>query len=134
MGAGETMVRVVRRLVPLAAGVVVMAGLAAPVAHAGEPISGLVSDVASDMTPSVPGGQCYPMADQDMCRRILVLKHIGGWIYAGGIIDSVTDRTTGKTTSGFHNIFRFSATTGAVDTSWQPQFYKSAQANNTTAD
>src|SRR6202042_745385 len=51
----------------------------------------------------------------------------------GGIIDSVTDRTTGKTTSGFHNIFRFSATTGAVDTSWQPQFYKSAQANNTTA-
>jgi len=93
----------------------------------------VVSDQASDLTPSVPGGQCYPGADQNNCRRILVLKQIGDWIYAGGIISSVTDRVTGVTTTGFHNIFRFSATTDEVDTSWQPQFYSSAQANDTTA-
>ncbi len=122
-----------RRLVPLVAGMMMVAGLAAPAAHAGQPIPGLVSSQASDLTPTVPGGQCYRKASQDLCRRILVLKQIGPWIYAGGIIDSVTDRTTGVTTGGFHNIFRFSASTGAVDTSWQPQFYKSAQSNNTTA-
>jgi hypothetical protein len=124
---------VVSRLVPLVAGTMMVAGLTAPAAHAGQPIPGLVSGQASDLTPAVPGGQCYPGANQDLCRRILVLRQIGNWIYAGGIISSVTDRTTGVTTSGFHNIFRFSASTGAVDTSWQPQFYKSAQSNNTTA-
>ena len=85
------------------------------------------------MTPAVPGGECYRAAPQDQCRRILVLKQIAGWIYAGGIISSVTDRVTGVTTSGFHNIFRFSASTFRVDTSWKPQFYRSAQANDTTA-
>jgi hypothetical protein len=125
---------VARRLIPLVAGaVVVVAGFAAPSAFAGQTITGAVSDVASDLTPSVPGGQCYPTANQNNCRRILVLKQIGDWIYAGGIISSVTDRTTGVTTSGFHNIFRFSATTHKVDTSWKPQFYQSAQANSTTA-
>ena len=119
-------------------GVTVAAGLAAtgvtaPAASAGLLIPGLVSGRASDMTPSVPGGQCYPSADQNKCRRVLVIKQIGGWIYAGGIISSVTDRVTGVTTSGFHNIFRFSATTFQVNTSWRPQFYSSAQANSTTA-
>jgi hypothetical protein len=131
--------RFTRRLATLMTGGVAVAGgltatgITAPAAYAGLPISGLVSGQASDMTPSVPGGQCYPAADQNKCRRVLVLKQIGGWIYAGGIISSVTDRITGVTTSGFHNIFRFSATTFRVDTSWKPQFYSSAQANNTTA-
>ena len=124
---------VVRRLIPLAAGIVMVAGLAAPAVHAGERLTGVVSSHASDRTPSVPGGQCYGKNSQDQCRRILVLKRIGNWIYAGGIISKVTDRTTGVTTSGFHNIFRFSATTHKVDTGWRPQLYRSAQANNTTA-
>jgi|HubBroStandDraft_6_1064221.scaffolds.fasta_scaffold08869_6 hypothetical protein len=128
-----------RRLATLAIGGVAVAGglaatgITAPAAYAGLPISGLVSGQASDMTPAVPGGQCYRAADPNKCRRVLVLKQIGGWIYAGGIISSVTDRITGVTTSGFHNIFRFSASTFRVDTSWKPQFYSSAQANNTTA-
>src|ERR1700730_7690994 len=133
MGGRETLMGVVSRLVPLVAGAMIVAGLTAPAAQAGQPIPGLVSSQASDLTPAVPGGQCYPAANQDLCRRILVLRQIGPWIYAGGIISSVTDRTTGVTTSGFHNIFRFSASTGAVDTSWQPQFYTSAQSNNKTA-
>jgi hypothetical protein len=123
-----------RGLIPLVVGVVIpVAGLAAPAADAGQTITGAVSDQASDLTPSVPGGQCYTGANQNNCRRILVLKQIGDWIYAGGIISSVTDRVTGVTTTGFHNIFRFSATTDKVDTSWRPQFYSSAQANDTTA-
>ena len=131
--------RFTRRLAMLMTGGVMVAGgltatgITAPAAYAGLPIPGLVSGQPSDMTPSVPGGQCYRAADQNKCRRILVLKQIGGWIYAGGIISSVTDRITGVTTSGFHNIFRFSATTFRVDTSWKPQFYTSAQANDTTA-
>jgi hypothetical protein len=117
----------------LLGGTIMVSGGLSTVALAGQPITGLVSGHPSDSTPVVPGGQCYPTANQDKCRRIMVLKQVGGWIYAGGIISSVTDRTTGKTISGFHNIFRFSATTFKVDTTWQPQFYKSAQSNDTTA-
>jgi hypothetical protein len=92
--------RFTRRLATLMIGGVAVAGgltasgITASPAYAGLPIPGLVSGQASDLTPSVPGGQCYPAADQNKCRRILVLKQIGGWIYAGGIISSVTDRTT----------------------------------------
>jgi hypothetical protein len=125
---------VTRGLVPLVVGgLMAVAGLAAPSASAGQVIPGTVTDQASDLTPSVPGGYCYTGADQDKCRRILVLKQVGDWIYAGGIISSVTDRITRVTATGFHNIFRFSASTHKVDTSWKPQFYSSAQANDTTA-
>lgn len=126
---------VVRKMtIPLALGAVLaVIVLGAPSAYAGQAIPGLVSDQASDRTPSVPGGFCYPAADQNLCRRILVLKQVGDWIYAGGIISSVTDRTTNVTTGGYHNVFRFSASSHAVDTSWRPQFYKSSQANSTTA-
>jgi hypothetical protein len=129
-----------RRLITLAAGTLLgFAWLAAspaltePSALAGQLIPNLVSVTPSDLTPSVPGGSCYTEADPDKCRHVLVLKQVGDWIYAGGIISSVTDRITGVTTSGFHNIFRFSATTHRVDTTWKPQFYKSSQANDTTA-
>lgn len=125
---------IVRKLVPLAAAVpLAVAVFAVPPAHAGQAINGVVADTASDLTPSIPGGYCYPSADQNKCRRILVLEQVGDWIYAGGIISSVTDRITNVTTSGFHNVFRFSASTHRVDTSWKPQLYKSAQANDTTA-
>ncbi len=107
--------------------------IVSPAASAGLPQSGLVAGVPSDLTPAVPGGYCYTGADQNKCRRVLVLAQSGDWIYAGGIISSVTDRITHVTTSGYHNLFRFSATTHKVDTSWKPQFYTSAQANSTTA-
>jgi hypothetical protein len=139
MRLGRASIRLAAGALLGTAGLAGQAALAAQTAiggHAaisGQPIPSLVSDIPSDLTPSVPGGQCYIEADQNKCRRILVLRQIGDWIYAGGIISSVTDRTTGVTTSGFHNIFRFSATTHAVDTLWKPQFYKSSQANSTTA-
>lgn len=120
-----------RRLVPLiAAALITSAGFAAPAAYAGTGIPGPVSGQASDLTPAVPGGYCYATANQSLCRRVLVLKQAGDWIYAGGIISTVTDRITGVTTSGFHNIFRFSASTHRVDTSWKPQFYSSAQTGD----
>jgi hypothetical protein len=132
--------RLARRLWPLlSVSLLATSVIAAPVASAvsaapaGQPLSGLVSGVASDLTPSVPGGYCYTGVDQNKCRRVLALAQSGNWIYAGGIISSVTDRITHVTTSGFHNIFRFSATTHEVDTSWKPQFYTSAEANSTTA-
>lgn len=124
---------IAQRALTVIAAVTSSLGLFASPVFAGQPISGVVSDVASDLTPSVPGGQCYQEVNPNKCRRILVLKQVGDWIYAGGIISSVTDRTTNVTTSGFHNIFRFSATTHKVNTSWKPQFYRSAQANDTTA-
>jgi len=119
------------RLIPLVAGgLIAVAGLAAPSAYAGQAIPGLVSDHASDLTPSVPGGYCYATADQNLCRRVLVVKQVGGWVYVGGIISTVTDRITGVTKSGYHNIFRFSATTHQVDTSWKPQFYTTSQTSD----
>ena len=119
------------RLIPLVAGgLMAVAGLAAPSAYAGQAIPGLVSDHASDLTPSVPGGYCYATADQNLCRRVLVVKQVGDWVYVGGIISTVTDRITGVTKSGYHNIFRFSATTHQVDTSWKPQFYTTSQTSD----
>ncbi len=119
---------VASRLAPLMAGAVMaVTGVAAPAAYAAQASQGTVVGNASDLTPSVPGGYCYATANQSLCRRVLVLKQVGDWIYAGGIISTVTDRITGVTTSGYHNIFRFSASTHKVDTSWQPQFYSSAQ-------
>jgi hypothetical protein len=118
------------RLISLVAGgLIAVAGLAAPPAYAGQFIPGLVSGQASDLTPSVPGGYCYATADQTLCRRVLVIKQVGDWIYVGGIISTVTDRITGVTKSGYHNIFRFSATTHRVDTSWKPQFYTTSQTS-----
>lgn len=133
MTPGRKLVRLAAAAALGVAGLAVPAAVASQAAVAGQPISGLVSDIASDQSPSVPGGQCYTGADQNKCRRVLVLAQVGDWIYAGGIISSVTDRITGVTSSGYHNLFRFSATTFKVDTSFKPQFYKSSQANDTTA-
>lgn len=111
------------------AGLVLAQGSAAPTAVAADSQPSQVTDAASDLTPQVPGGQCYPgVPNPAACRRVLDLLHVssasGNWIYAGGIIDKVTDPVTGVTTSGFHNIFRFDAVTHRLDTTWQPQFYK----------
>ena len=104
-------------------------GITAVPAKAAEVISALVTDVASDTTPAVPGGQCYPgVPDPSACRRVLDLLHVssaaGNWIYVAGIISSVLDRASGVTVGGFHNIFRYDAATHVVDKTWKPQFYK----------
>jgi hypothetical protein len=125
-----------RRLMPIGSVMAALAGLVAPSAFAGQPISSVVSTVSSDLAPVVPGGSCYGKvgslagADPNLCRRVLVLKQVGTWIYAGGIIDSVIDRSTGGNVliSGYHNLFRFDATTFAVDTTFKPQLYKSAES------
>ncbi len=90
-----------------------------------------VTDTASTTTPVVPGGQCYPgVPDPSACRRILDLLHVsttgGNWIYAAGIVDAVKDTTTGVTTTGYHNIFRYNALTHKLDTKWKPQFSTTA--------
>ena len=52
------------------------------------------------------------------------MQQVGDWIYVGGIISDVYDPTTARTYGGFHNLFRFSATTHQLDPDWQPQVYK----------
>ena len=106
-----------------------MAGGTPPLAQAAEPQASLVSGVVSDSDPVVLGGQCYPgVPNPAACRRVLHLLHLptgtSDWVYASGIVDKVQDRVTGVTTSGFHNVFRFDATTHLLDTTWQPQLYK----------
>ena len=121
--------KVSRTIIPLSvAGAMALVGLVAPSAYAGQPISSSVAS-ASDDSPAVSGAQCYPgVPDPNACRRVLALKQVGSWIYAAGIIDTVIDRsgTSDVPISGFHNIFRFNATTHIVDAGWQPQLYKSA--------
>lgn len=86
---------------------------------------GLVTDVASTATPVVPGGQCYKkVADPSACRRVLSMLQAGDWIYVGGIISAVYNPGTRQTVGGFHNLFRFSATTHQLDAHWQPQAYR----------
>jgi len=111
--------------VATAAGALALAGVGVGSAGASEPVSGLVSDAASTATPAVVGGQCYPsVPDPEACRRVLDLLKVGDWIYASGIISDV--KSGGVTTGGFHNIFRFSASTHQLDTTWKPHLYKSA--------
>jgi len=123
--------KVSRTIIPLSvAGAMALVGLA-PSAYAGQQITGVVSPTASDDSPAVSGAQCYPgVPDPNACRRVLALKQVGSWVYAAGIIDTVIDRSGANdvTISGFHNIFRFNATTHLVDATWQPQLYKSAKS------
>ena len=79
--------------------------------------------------PAIPGTDC--LKGSTGCRRVAVIAQIGSWMYVGGVIDKVIDRSTGTTISGFHNLFRFNPATGAVDTSFKPQFYKSSQTDYT---
>jgi len=90
----------------------------------------LVSDHASDLMPAIPGDACY-QGQTGSCRLVGAIAEIGGWVYVGGIIDKVIDRSKGVTISGFHNLFRFNPATGAVDTSFKPQFYRSSQTDYT---
>jgi hypothetical protein len=109
------------------AGLTAVQGDIAVPAMAAEAQTVLVTDVASTLAPRVPGGQCYPgVPDPTACRYVLTMIRLGGWIYAGGIISDVFDPNTGVTTSGFSNVFRFDAVTQRLDTTFQPQFYRTA--------
>ena len=81
-----------------------------------------VSDNPVDYTPVVSGNACLDddVADAS-CRRVRDIARIGDRVYTGGIIDSVTDRTTGKV-STFGNAMMFNARTGAVSTGFHPKF------------
>ena len=118
-----------KRVGGLLAAAVAVIGLAWPAAAGAGTSIPLVSDHASDLMPAIPGTDC--LKGSTGCRRVDVIAQIGGWMYVGGIIDKVIDRSTGTTISGFHNLFRFNPATGAVDTSFKPQFYKSSQTDYT---
>ena len=116
-------------VVAVIAALAAVAGLSVAPALASVTVSQLVPDRASRATPQVPGGQCYAgVADPSACRRVLSMLQVGDWIYVGGIISDVRDPGTKETTSGFHNLFRFSATTHRLDTLWQPQAYRTTDA------
>jgi hypothetical protein len=116
-----------RRLAVLAATTAL--AVAGGAATAAEPVPELVTDEASSATPRVPGGYCYPgVQDPDACRRVLSILEVGGWIYVGGIISDVYDPGTGTTAGGFHNLFRFDATTHRLDADFKPQLYRTTSA------
>ena len=120
--------RAPRRAGLVIAAVIAVAAIAGPFvtpALASVALPGLVTDVASTATPVVRGGQCYKkVADPSACRRVLSMIQVGSWIYVGGIISDVYDPGTRQTVRGFHNLFRFNATTHQLDTRWQPQAYR----------
>ena len=118
-----------KRAGALLAAAVAVIGLAWPAAAGAGTSIPLVSDHASDLMPAIPGSDC--LKGSTGCRRVAVIAQIGGWMYVGGVIDKVIDRSTGTTISGFHNLFRFNPATGAVDKSFKPQFYKSSQTDYT---
>ena len=75
--------------------------------------------------PRVIGGQCYgSVPDPTACRAVQVLYKSGDWVYAGGSIDKVADSTGKNVTSGLSNLFRFNATTHAIDPTFRPQFFR----------
>ena len=86
-----------------------------------------VGDHPVDYTPVINGGECAVDSDavDSTCRRVRDLARIGDRVYAGGIIDSVTDKTTG-TTGTYGNAIMFNARTGAVSTGFHPKFTDTA--------
>jgi hypothetical protein len=82
----------------------------------------LVSDNPANWTPAISGNACLSddVADET-CRRVRDITRIGDQVWAGGIIDSVTDRTTGSTGT-YGNAVSFNARTGAVRTDFRPMF------------
>jgi len=128
----------VRLSATLLFGVGLIEGTTATLAGAAVLQASLVSNTASPDSPVVNGGQCYPgVPNPAACRRVLVLVNVSSptrnWVYAGGIIDSVTDPATKVTTTGFHNVFRFDAVTHRLDTTWKPQFYRTTTAYTDSA-
>ena len=82
----------------------------------------LVLDNPVDYTPVIRGSACLSDEVADAtCRRVRDIARIGDTVWAGGIIDSVTDKSTGQT-STFGNAISFNAKTGAVRSDFRPSF------------
>ena len=81
-----------------------------------------VSDNPVNYTPVISGNACL---DDDVadgtCRRVRDIARIGDRVYVGGIMDSVTDKTTGRTGT-YGNAMMFNARTGAVSSGFHPKF------------
>jgi hypothetical protein len=91
-------------------------------AGANPALPALVSSNPVDYTPAIAGNACLSddVADAT-CRRVRDIARVGDRVYTGGIIDSVTDKTTGATGT-YGNAMMFNARTGAVSTGFRPQF------------
>jgi hypothetical protein len=86
----------------------------------------LVSDNPVNYTPIIRGNECLDDQVADAtCRRIRDITRIGDTVWAGGVVDKVTDQTTGQT-STFGNAISFNAKTGAVRSDFRPTFTDSA--------
>ena len=96
--------------------------LLTPSGSATPALPSLVSDNPVDYTPVISGNACLDddVADAS-CRRVRDMTRLGDRVYTGGIIDSVTDRTTGATGT-YGNAMMFNARTGQVSTSFRPKF------------
>lgn len=110
-----------------AAALTTSALVAPPTADAAAPPAGPVTDVASTRAPTVLGQQCYGKAGpKELCRQVFTIVKMGNWVYVGGQIEQVRSPLTRTTTSGYSNLFRFNASTQQLDTSFKPQFYRTA--------
>ena len=86
----------------------------------------LVSDNPVNYTPIIRGNECLDDQVADAtCRRVRDITRIGDTVWAGGVIDRVTDQATGQT-STFGNAISFNAKTGAVRSDFRPTFTDSA--------
>lgn len=86
------------------------------------PLPSLVKDNPVDYTPVINGTACLSddVAD-DTCRRVRDITRIGDTVWAGGVIDSVTDKTSGQTGS-YGNAVSFNAKSGIVRPAFRPLF------------
>ena len=112
-----------------ATGIAVVLGISllTPSGGANPALPTLVSDNPADYTPGIHGTDCADVTNVDTCREVEDITRIGDQVWAGGIIDSVTDRTSGRT-GAYGNAFSFNARTGAVRSDFSPMF-----SGNTTA-
>ncbi|HST67921.1 MAG TPA: hypothetical protein VLM05_22315 [Mycobacteriales bacterium] len=86
------------------------------------PLPTLVKDNPVDYTPAINGTECLSDDVADgTCRRTRDITRIGDTVWAGGVIDSVTDQTTGQTAS-YGNAISFNAKTGAMRPTFKPMF------------
>jgi hypothetical protein len=113
-------VRLAVGLVATGTAVVVGVSLLTP-AGANPALPKLVHDNPVDYTPAVNGSDCFNDTFDETCRTVQDITRVGDQVWAGGVIDSVTDRTTGGTAK-YSNAVSFNARTGAVRTDFTPQF------------
>jgi hypothetical protein len=78
----------------------------------------LTLDIPAAGTPNVESTAPSCVDTGSACRRVRALARIGNTIYAGGVIDQVTQSGT---TSTFTNLFAFDAVTSALRSGFQPQ-------------